>query len=55
MDAREVSRRLRQQGIFVRYFDTPGVKDCIRITVGKPEHSERLLAALREIGGSLAP
>jgi histidinol-phosphate aminotransferase len=55
IDAAEVSRRLRQQGIFVRYFDTPGVKDCIRITVGKPEHSERLLAALREIGGSLAP
>lgn len=55
IDAREVWRRLRQQGIFVRYFDTPGVKDCIRITVGKPEHSDRLLAALKEIGGSLAP
>jgi histidinol-phosphate aminotransferase len=55
IDAGEVTRRLRQQGIFVRYFDAPGVKDCIRITVGKPEHSERLLAALKEIGGSLAP
>jgi histidinol-phosphate aminotransferase len=55
VDAREVWRRLRQQGIFVRYFDTPGVKDCIRITVGKPEHTDRLLAALKEIGGSLAP
>jgi histidinol-phosphate aminotransferase len=55
IDADELRRRLRQQGIFVRHFDTPGVKDCIRITVGKPEHSDRLLAALREIGGSLAP
>ena len=55
IDAGEVRHRLRQQGIFVRHFDAPGVKDCIRITVGKPEHSERLLAALREIGGSLAP
>ncbi|MGQ9572529.1 MAG: histidinol-phosphate transaminase [Dehalococcoidia bacterium] len=53
VEAKEVWRRLRQQGIFVRYFDTPGVKDCIRITVGKPEHTDRLLAALREIGGSL--
>jgi len=55
IDAGELWRRLRQQGIFVRHFDTPGVKDCIRITVGKPEHSDRLLAALKEIGGSLAP
>jgi histidinol-phosphate aminotransferase len=55
IDAGELRRRLRQQGIFVRHFSTPLVKDCIRITVGRPEHSERLLAALREIGGSLAP
>jgi histidinol-phosphate aminotransferase len=54
IDANELRRRLRQQGIFVRHFDTPGVKDCIRITVGKPEHTDRLLAALKEIGGSLA-
>ena len=55
IDASELWQRLRQQGIFIRHFDTPGVKDCIRITVGKPEHTDRLLAALREIGGSLAP
>jgi histidinol-phosphate aminotransferase len=53
IDASELWRRLRQQGIFVRHFDTPGVEDCIRITVGKPEHTDQLLAALREIGGSL--
>ncbi len=55
VDAGELWQRLRQRGIFVRYFSTPLVKDCIRITVGKPEHTDRLLAALREIGGSLAP
>ena len=55
VDAGELWRRLCQQGIFVRHFDTSGVKDCIRITVGKPEHTDRLLAALREIGGSLGP
>jgi histidinol-phosphate aminotransferase len=49
LDARDVWRRLRRQGIFVRYFDEPMVRDCIRISVGRPEDSQRLLAALREI------
>lgn len=49
LDARDVWYRLRRQGIFVRYFDEPMVRDCIRISVGRPEDSERLLAALREI------
>lgn len=53
VDARQVWQGLRQRGILVRYFDAPGVEDCLRITVGKPEHSDRLLAALKEIGGSL--
>ncbi len=52
--ARELWRRLRQQGIFVRHYDAPPIEDCIRISVGKPEDSERLLSALAEIGGSLA-
>ena len=49
LDARDVWQRLRRQGIFVRYFDEPMVRDCIRISVGRPEDSQRLLAALREI------
>jgi histidinol-phosphate aminotransferase len=49
LDARDVWRRLRCQGIFVRYFDESMVRDCIRISVGRPEDSQRLLAALREI------
>jgi len=48
-DARDVWQCLRRQGIFVRYFDEPMVRDCIRISVGRPEDSQRLLAALREI------
>jgi histidinol-phosphate aminotransferase len=49
LDARDVWQRLRRQGIFIRYFDEPMVRDCIRISVGRPEDSQRLLAALREI------
>ena len=36
-NARDVRDALRQRGIFVRYFATPPVDDCIRITAGTPE------------------
>ena len=36
----------RKHGILVRYFNKPGLRDHIRISVGKPEHSDALLAAL---------
>lgn len=34
-------------GIFVRFFNKPGLRDCIRISVGKPEHTDKLLEALQ--------
>ena len=36
-------------GILVRYFNKPGLRDCIRISVGKPDHTDRLLEALQSI------
>ena len=42
---------LESGGIFVRYFDTPQLKDMIRVSVGKPEHTDTLIAALSRIGG----
>jgi histidinol-phosphate aminotransferase len=45
-DARQLKLALEQQGILVRYFDKPGLRDCIRISVGKPEHTEALMEAL---------
>ncbi len=47
--APELKRELDKRGIFVRYFDVPGLQDKLRITVGKPEHTEALLSALDEI------
>ena len=47
--AKEVYRNLQKKGIFIRYFDTPLLKNSIRITVGKPEHTDLLIAALKEI------
>ncbi|MBP1703967.1 MAG: hypothetical protein H6Q38_3074, partial [Chloroflexi bacterium] len=33
----------------VRYFNKPGLQDHIRISIGKAEHSDALLAALKEV------
>ena len=49
--ARAVYDQLAQRGIFVRYFDTPRLRDCLRISVGLPDHTDRLLEALQELGG----
>jgi len=49
--AAEVRQRLAQEyGILVRHYNTPLLRDCIRISAGTPEQMDALLAALREIG-----
>ena len=35
--------------ILVRYFDKPGLRDCIRISAGKPEHNDAVIAALQTL------
>ncbi len=54
LSAKAVRDRLRSSGIMVRYFDTPGLRNCIRISVGKPEHTDRLLEELQGIGAEVA-
>lgn len=47
--AKTIHQELQRKGIFIRYFDTPELRDCLRISVGKPEHTDALIAALKEI------
>ena len=51
IDAKDLHKQLQSKGILVRYFDQPRIKDCIRFSVGKPEHTDALIKTLREIGG----
>ena len=37
-----------RRGILVRYFNKPGLSDCIRFSIGTPEQNDVLLAALEE-------
>lgn len=47
--AGDIYRALKARGILVRWWDRPLLRSTLRITVGRPEQTDRLLAALAEI------
>jgi histidinol-phosphate aminotransferase len=51
--ASEIQQGLQNRGILVRYFDQPLLRNSIRISVGKPEHTNALIEALQELGGEI--
>ena len=51
IDAQKLYKQLQAKGILVRYFDQPRIKDCVRFSVGKPEHTRALIKTLHGIGG----
>ena len=50
-DGQGLRQKLQDRGILVRYFDEPLLQKFVRFSVGKPEHTDALIKALREIGG----
>jgi histidinol-phosphate aminotransferase len=49
-DAHDVHQRLADRGIMVRKYSDDRLRDCLRISVGKPEDTDRLMTALQTIG-----
>ncbi len=50
MSAADVRQRLAQEyGIVIRYYNKSRLRDSVRISAGKPEQTDALLAALRKI------
>ena len=47
--AREIQQELQNRGILIRYFAQPLLRNYIRISVGKPEHTDALIKALHEV------
>ena len=47
--ATQVFQGLARRGIFVRYFNAPRLRDSLRISVGKQEHTDALVEALEAI------
>lgn len=51
--ASDVFERLKEHGIYVRYFRKERISDYLRITVGTDEEMDALIGALREILGDV--
>ena len=50
-----VYEKLKAERILVRYFDVPGLQDCLRITVGTPPEIRFLLKAMEAIQNHPTP
>lgn len=49
-DAAELKAKLAQEyGVFIRYFNKPGLRDHIRVSVGRPQNTDALMNALQAI------
>jgi histidinol-phosphate aminotransferase len=48
-NAAELHLELQKKGILVRYFDKPLLTNSIRISAGKPEHTDALIKALQDL------
>ena len=51
--ASEIQQKLEKRGILIRYFDIPLLRNAIRISVGKPEHTDAVVEALKEVGEAI--
>jgi histidinol-phosphate aminotransferase len=50
-DAGGIKQELESKGIIIRHFDTPLLRNMLRISVGKPEHTDALIEALAKWEG----
>jgi histidinol-phosphate aminotransferase len=49
-DAHDIHLRLADRGIMVRCYGDPALRDFLRLSVGRPEDTDRMMAALQTIG-----
>jgi histidinol-phosphate aminotransferase len=47
-NASDLQQILKRKGILVRYFNRPLLQNSIRFSIGKPEHTDALIKALKE-------
>ncbi len=51
--ARKLRDGLRARGILVRFYESAGLRDCLRISAGLPEDTDSLLEAIGEVWNEL--
>lgn len=52
-DAHDIQRKLARRGILIRHYDSADLRSYLRITVGRPEETDALMSALRDLVGEL--
>jgi histidinol-phosphate aminotransferase len=40
---------MAERGVLIRHYNSPGLADHVRFSVGTPEQTERLVAELRKV------
>ena len=50
---RDLQAALAQRGCFVRYFNTPRLQNCVRISCPRPDQHDALMRRLRDAGADL--
>ena len=53
-DAGEIKQQLEQEGILVRVYADPLLRNALRFSVGTPQQTDILIERLRTIGRTLA-
>lgn len=48
-NASDIKQELSKEGILIRYYTSPGIDDCIRISMGTDEQMEKVYRALAEL------
>ena len=49
-DAKWFQDELEKRGILIRYYNTPLLRNYFRISVGKPEHTDKIIDTLKYLG-----
>ncbi len=47
--AQELKQNLEKRGVLLRYYNKPGLDDCIRVSVGTPEQTDILMDVLQNL------
>ena len=52
-DGRALKEALAKHGVFVRYFDLPRLRDCVRLSIPRPDQVATLIERLEVVGTDL--
>ncbi len=45
----DIKRQLAEQGILIRYYNSPGLADCVRFSIGTPAQMSKVITVLEQL------